>query len=78
MSKKAHKIMRVKQIVGTVLACALAVSVTFQPSPLPNNGAYTVIILVGFMVIACATKILSLINKRTISVLRAIADLQRR
>jgi len=76
--EKAQKYQRVKQIVATVLLIALAVWLAFQPSPLPNNGAYTVMIFVGVSLAVCTTKILSLINKNTRSVLRAIADLERR
>ena len=67
--EKAQKIHRVKQIVATVLLIAWAVWLAFQPSLLPNNGAYTVMIFVGVFLVACTTKIVSLINKNTISVL---------
>ena len=43
-----------------------------------HTGTYTVLILVGVMLMACTTKIMSLMNNNTISVLRAIADLRRR
>jgi lipopolysaccharide export LptBFGC system permease protein LptF len=77
--EKAEKYWRVKKIVTTLLLCAAAVWVAFQP-PFPSgrNGAYTVIILIGLMLAVCTVKIMSLMNKNTISVLRAIADLQRR
>jgi uncharacterized membrane protein len=76
--EKAEKYQRVKQIVATVLAIVAAVWVAFQPSGSGRNGAYTVIILVGVMLGVCTAKIMSLINKNTSAVLRAIADLQRR
>ena len=76
--EKAQKYMRVRQIVVTVLACAGAVWVAFQPTGTGRNGAYTVIILVGLMLGVCTAKIMSLINKNTSAILRAIADLQRR
>jgi hypothetical protein len=76
--EKAEKFMRVKNIVVTILACAAAVWVAFQPTGSGHSGTYTVIILVGVMLGACTTKIMSLLNKNTLSVLRAIADLQRR
>ena len=76
--EKAQKYHRVQQIVATVLLIAGAVWLAFQPSPLPNNGAYVVMIFVGVSLAACTAKIMSLVNKNTIRVLRAIADLQRR
>lgn len=76
--EKAQKYHRVKQIVATVLLIAGAVWLAFQPTPLPNNGAYIVMIFVGVSLAVCTAKIVSLLNKHTISVLRAIADLQRR
>ena len=75
---KAEKYQRVKQIAVTVLACAAAVWAAFQPTGTGRNGAYTVIILVGAMLAVCTAKIMSLLNKNTRAVLRAIADLQRR
>ena len=74
--EKAQKYHRVKQIVATVLLIALAVWLAFQPSPLPNNGTYAVMIFVGVSLAVCTTKIISLMNKNTTSVLRAIADWQ--
>ena len=44
--EKAQKYYFVRQIVATVLLIALAVWLAFQPSPLPNNGAYAVMIFV--------------------------------
>ena len=76
--EKAQKYQRVKQIVVTVLACAAAVWAAFQPTGPGRNGAYTVIIAVGVMLAVCLVKIMYLINKNTVSVLRAISDLQRR
>ena len=76
--EKAQKYMRVRQIVVTVLLIAMAVWLAFQPSPLPNNGAYAVMIFVGVSLAVCTTKIITLMNKNTSAVLRAIADLQRR
>jgi uncharacterized membrane protein HdeD (DUF308 family) len=76
--EKTQKYHRVKQIVATVLAAAAAVWIAFQPSPSAGNGAYTVIIMVGVMLVVCTAKIMSRLNKNTISVLRAIADLQQR
>jgi len=76
--EKAEKYRRVKQIVATVLLIAAAVWVAFQPTGTGRNGAYTVIILVGVMLGVCTAKIMSLMNKNTRAVLRAIAELQRR
>jgi hypothetical protein len=76
--EKAEKYLLVKQIVVTLLAFAAAVWVVFQPSGSGRNGAYTVIILTGMMLAVCTVKIMSLMNKNTRAVLRAIADLQRR
>ena len=76
--EKAQKYWRVKQIVTMILLFAAAIWLAFQPSPLPNNGAYVVMIFVGVSLAACTAKIMSLVNKNTIRVLRAIADLQRR
>ena len=76
--EKAEKYVRVKQIAATVLVCAAAVWAAFQPTGTGRNGAYTVIILVGGMLMVCTAKIMSLMNKNTSAVLRAIGDLQRR
>ena len=76
--EKAQKYMRVRQIAVTVLLIAMAAWLAFQPSPLPNNGAYAVMIFVGVSLAVCTTKIMTLMNKNTSAVLRAIADLQRR
>jgi hypothetical protein len=77
-AEKAEKYMRVRQIVVTVLVFAAAVWQAFQPPfAAGHNGAYTVIIAVGMMLMLCLVKIMSLINKNTSAVLRAIADLQR-
>lgn len=76
--EKAQKYMRVRQIVVTVLMFAGAIWVAFQPTGTGRNGAYTVIILVGLMLGVCTAKIMSLMNKNTSAILRAIADLQRR
>ena len=76
--EKAEKYMRVMKIVTTLLLFAAALWLAFQSSPLPNNGAYVVMIFVGVSLAACTAKITWLVNKNTISVLRAIADLQRR
>jgi hypothetical protein len=76
--EKARKYQQVKQIIATVLAVAAAAWVAFQPSDSGRNGAYTVIILIGVMLTLCTTKIMSLMNKNTGAVLRAIADLERR
>ena len=75
--EKAEKYMRVRKIVTMVLLFAAAVWVAFQPTPAVRNGSYTVIILVALALAVCTTKIMSLINKNTSAVLRAIADLQR-
>ncbi len=76
--EKAQKYWRVKQIVTMLLLFAVALPLAFRQTPLPGNGAYTVMIFVGVSLAVFITKILSLINKNTISVLRAIADSQRR
>jgi hypothetical protein len=76
--EKAQKYHSVRQIVATVLLIAMAVWLAFQPSPLPNNGAYAVMIFVGVSLAVCTTKIMSLMNKNTRAVLRAIAELERR
>jgi hypothetical protein len=76
--ERAEKYQHVKQIVATVLLIAMAAWLAFQPSPLPNNGAYAVMIFVGVSLGVCTAKIMSLMNKNTRAVLRAIADLQRR
>ena len=76
--EKAQKYHSVRQIVATVLLIAMAVWLAFQPSPLPNNGAYVVMIFVGVSLAVCTTKIMSLMNKNTRAVLRAIAELERR
>jgi 4-hydroxybenzoate polyprenyltransferase len=74
--EKARRYMRVKQIVATVLACAATLWVAFQPTPAVAPVQFFILTVLALAV--CTTKIMSLVNKNTISVLRAIADLQRR
>jgi len=57
------------------LAFAAAFWLAFQPSGPGLNVECTAIILVGLMLAVCTAKIMSLMNKNTTSVLRAIADL---
>jgi hypothetical protein len=76
--EKAEKISRVKNIVVSILAIAAAVWAAFQPTGAGRPGTYTVIIVVGVMLGACTAKIKAVIDKNTLSILRAIADLQQR
>ena len=75
--EKSEKISRVKNIVVTILAIAAAVWAAFQPTGPGRPGTYTVIIVIGAMLGACTAKIKALIDKNTLSILRAIADLHR-
>jgi hypothetical protein len=74
--EKAQKYQRIRQMFATVLAIAACVWVAFQPTPAVAPVQFFILTVLALAV--CTTKIMSLVNKNTISVLRAIADLQRR
>ena len=75
--EKAEKYMRVRKIVTMVLLIGAAAWLAFRPTDPVPNGSYRVMIFVSLVLAVCTAKIMSLINKNTSAVLRAIADLQR-
>jgi hypothetical protein len=76
--EKAERYQRIKQIVATVLTLGAAIWLT-ERSPSPElKLEVTILIGVGLMAAVCITKIMTLINRNTKSVLQAIADLQQR
>ncbi len=74
--EKATRFQRAKQIVVTVLAFAAAFWLASKGPSTELNIECTVIILVGLMLAVCTAKIMSLINRSTKAVLRAVAELQ--
>jgi len=75
-AEKAQKYWRVKQIVLMLLLFAATLWVAFQPTPAVSPVQLFIITVLALAV--CTARIVSLINKNTSAVLRAIADLQRR
>jgi hypothetical protein len=76
--EKAEKYQWIKQIVSTVLTFGAAIWLT-ERSPGPElKLEVTILIGVGLIAAVCITKIMTLINRNTKSVLQAIADLQQR
>ena len=76
--EKAEKYQWIKQIVATVLTFGAAIWLTERsPSPELKLEA-TILIGVGLIAAVCITKIMTLINRNTKSVLQAIADLKQR
>jgi 4-hydroxybenzoate polyprenyltransferase len=74
--EKAQKYWRVKQIVFMLLLFAALLWVAFQPTPAVSPVQLFILTVLALAV--WTTRIVSLINKNTSAVLRAIADLQRR
>jgi len=74
-AEKAQKYSRVKQRVFLLLWFVAILWVAFQPTPAVSPVQLFILTVLGLAV--CTTRIVSLINKNTSAVLRAIADLQR-
>jgi RsiW-degrading membrane proteinase PrsW (M82 family) len=74
-AEKAQKYSRVKQIVVMLLLFAALLWVAFQPSPAVSPVQLSILAVLAVAV--WTTRIVSLINKNTSAILRAIADLQR-
>jgi FtsH-binding integral membrane protein len=74
--EKAHRFQRAKQLVITVLAFAAAFWLAFKKSGPELQMECTLIIVLGLAMGVCTSKIMSLIDKRTRTILQAIADLQ--
>ncbi len=76
--EKSEKYQRIKQIVATVLAFVAAILLT-ERSPSPElKLEVTILIGVGLIAAVCTSKIMTLINRNTKSLLQAIADLQQK
>lgn len=73
--EKAQKYWRLRRIVLMLLLFAATLWVAFQPTP--KVSPVQLFILTVLALAVCTTRIVSLINKNTSAVLRAIADLQR-
>ena len=73
--EKAQKYWRVRQIVFMLSLFAAALWVAFQPTP--KVSPVQLFIITVLAVAYSTTRIVSLINKNTSAILRAIADLQR-
>jgi len=76
--EKAEKYQWIKQIAAKVVALGAAIWLT-ERRPGPDlKLEVTILIGVGLIAVVCITKIMTLINRNTKSVLQAIADLQQR
>lgn len=75
-AEKAEKLSRIKSIVVSVLALAVAIWLAIKaPGPQFSTNALLIILLLALA--ACTQKVLSLNNKNTRAVLQAIEHLQR-
>jgi hypothetical protein len=74
--EKADRISQIKRIVLSVIAIP-AVYVVINSEPTEPGKPLIVMIVVGLMLAVCTAKLTALINKNTLTVLRAIADIDR-
>lgn len=71
--EKAERFSRIKEIVVTVLAFPVLYYLT--GSAPEHRVPFTVIMVIGVMLVVCTVKIVGLINRNTTAILRAIADM---
>ena len=76
--EKAEQYQWIKQIVAAVLTLGAGILLTEQSPSTELKLEVTILIGVGLIAAVCTAKIMTLINRNTKSVLRAIADLQQR
>jgi len=74
--EQAQKLQRLKQITVTAVAVILAAWLAFKPGPDVSFVEGLIVIALGIAI--STAKILSLINKNTLAVLQAIAELRLR
>jgi hypothetical protein len=75
-AEKAEKLSRIKRIVVSALAVAVAVWLAIE-APGPQFSTQALLIILLFALAACTHKVLALNNKNTRAILEAIAHLQR-
>jgi hypothetical protein len=74
---KAERFSRIKHIALSVIVLP-AVYFLINSAPLQPGMPLIVMMVVGLMLAVCTAKILALINKNTLAILRAIADIHRK
>ena len=75
--EKAERISRIKRIVLSVIVLP-AVYFLINSTPVQPGMPLIVMMVVGLMLAVCTAKILALINKNTLAILRAIAEINRK
>ena len=75
--EKAERISRIKRIVLSVISLP-AVYFLINSEPVQPGMPLIVMMVVGLMLAVCTAKILALINKNTLAILRAVADIDRK
>jgi hypothetical protein len=71
--EKAERFSRIRHIALSVIALP-AVYFLINTTPLQPGMPLIVMMVVGLMLAVCTAKILALINKNTLAILRAVAD----
>ena len=75
-AERAARFQQIKHIVVTVIAFP-AIYYLMGNAP-ERHVPFTVIMVLGLMLVACTIKIVGLINRNTKAILRAIADINRK
>ena len=76
--EKAEKVERIKSIALKTLALAAAFAFAFRASGPDLNIECTVLIGVALIAAICTARIMSLMNKNTKEILRAVVELQKK
>jgi hypothetical protein len=75
--EKAERFSRTRHIALSVIVLP-AVYFAINSTPVQPGMPLIVMMVVGLMLAVCTAKILALINKNTLAILRAIADIDRK
>ena len=75
--EKAERFSRIRHIALSVIVLP-AVYFLINSAPLQPGMPLIVMMVVGLMLAVCTAKILALINKNTLAILRAVADINRK
>jgi len=75
--EKAERFSRIRKIALSVIAIP-AVYFLINSEPVQPGMPLIVMMVVGLMLAVCTSKIVALINKNTLVILRAIADINRK
>jgi len=75
--EKAERFSRIRRIALSVIALP-AVYFLINSTPVQPGMPLIVMMVVGLMLAVCTAKIMALINKNTLAILRAVADINRK